>query len=111
MMAKLSLTNEIDDRIAMLQADIEKLEKKKRSLFDLSDEQRLSILLHSTVCQWNHTDGCPWHYEINDDGSHQWDKTAHTQYLKKAKKLIEYAKEKDMDVVDLLGIYQIFKEL
>lgn len=100
----------IDDEIAGLKSEIQKLEREK-NLLELSDNQRLSILLHSILCNWNHTDGCGWFYEINKDGTHQWDGAAHAPYLQKARKLIKYAKEKNMDVVDLIGIYEVLKEL
>ena len=42
----------------------------------------LVILAHDTLCRWNHTDGCSWGYEMNSDGSHNWQGWAHARWLK-----------------------------
>ena len=43
----------------------------------------LAIFLHKTQCNHNHTDACPWHYEI-EKGVHDWSAWAHNEYYKKA---------------------------
>lgn len=100
----------IDNKIAELNLEIKILQKEKKSLLDLSDDERLAIVLHSILCRSNHTDGCSWFYEFKNQ-MHQWDTGTHSSYLRKSQKLIEVAKEKNMNVVDLIGIYEIFKEL
>ena len=53
--------------------------------------KELAILAHSTLCAWNHTDGCGWEYEVaHEKGvtTHNWNAWAHDRWLKHIDKLL-----------------------
>ena len=50
---------ELDERISIAQNTVN----------NLTVEQELAEAFHSTLCRWNHVDGCGWFYESwNDPG-------------------------------------------
>jgi len=43
----------------------------------------LAEAMHTSLCRWNHTDGCSWWYE--NERADKWEKGwAHSKYLKGA---------------------------
>ncbi len=80
-----------DQKIADLEAELLEVREAKEAFGALSDDRQLAISLHEILCHWNHTDGCSWHYEM-DNGKHRWDNQAHSSYLKKAQAMIKQLK-------------------
>lgn len=62
------------------------LKEAEAASHERTPEQQLAIDLHSALCRSDHTDMCGWEYEIHNH-DHQWDRHAHSRYLKKAKVL------------------------
>ena len=60
----------------------EALEQKRR-LEQLEHLKPLAVRAHDLLCQWNHTDGCSWHYEIKDGEHNEWvgEYCAHARWL------------------------------
>lgn len=84
------------DNINSLKAKIrsqeEELNKLKEALEALENEEPLYKIareLHENLCQWNHTDGCSWHYEVKN-GKHVWTERAHQKWLYKAANLLSF---------------------
>lgn len=63
------------------------LKEAEAASHESTPEQQLAIGLHSALCHSNHTDMCGWEYEIQGSDGHQWDRHAHSSYLKKAEAL------------------------
>lgn len=63
------------DRVESLEQ--ERLAEEEEPLKDIATR------MHEVLCQYNHTDGCGWHYEVKD-GVHNWTGWAHARWLKKA---------------------------
>jgi hypothetical protein len=77
---------------AKIRSQEEELSKLKETLEALEKEEPLCKLareLHENFCQWNHTDGCSWHYEVKN-GNHMWTEWAHAKWLDKAATLISF---------------------
>ena len=96
----------------------EKIKQHEQGLKDLqsqlieakleSTDHQLAKELHSMLCTYNHTDGCSWHYEFknkNDD----WTGSAHTEYLKKAQKLIGHCDREGMDITATLSAFKLVR--
>lgn len=90
----------IRNEISLLQKEIGILDNEQEAYDELTDVQRLAILLHELLCRNNHTDGCSWGYEINN-GIHDWDsgRWAHTHYIELAESLL--GRVSDLDVEDV----------
>jgi hypothetical protein len=71
--------------IAELQKQLALAEQAEQQI-DAGDPQAIATALHTIQCHYNHIDQCDWEY-----GS--WNKPtfAHTEYLKKAQRLIDSA--------------------
>lgn len=65
----------------------------------LPENKRMAILLHKFLCNSNHTDQCPWSYEISGI-EHDWTEFAHSRYLKMADKLLD----KGVDIKTLAAV-------
>lgn len=85
---------------------IKNLEKIKNTMLrdvnSQSDAGQLAIFLHKNLCKWNHTDGCGWYYEINND-IHDWSGSAHIRYWNITNKLITSGFKCD-DVTKMINI-------
>lgn len=71
--------------LAAARANLKRTEDQR----ELSAAQILAIDLHTSLCRWNHTDGCGWEYEIERNGEHRWGTHSHADYLNKAEALLE----------------------
>jgi hypothetical protein len=83
----MSTLSNIEKEIADKKAELEALENKAKYFAEQQKyfpERVLAEELHGMLCHWNHTDGCSWHYEI-ENGVHNWTGNAHSNYLSKAK--------------------------
>ncbi len=58
-----------------------------RDIVPNEDEKWLAERLHGSQCNWNHTDGCSWDYEIHNEVV-DWSRYAHLQYLNKARAVL-----------------------
>ena len=81
--------HKLDEKIAKLeqekQAKSDELERLK-SLRHKINTKRVTIedlagLMHSTLCRWNHTDGCGFEYEKD------WSGNVHQEWIRKAEKV------------------------
>ena len=77
-----------------------------------SPESQLANELHARLCRWNHTDGCSWYYEFEDDGeTHIWSRPEHKKYLGKARAFIHKCKGIGVSVDKAMKIIGIVEEL
>lgn len=79
---------DLDKQIAETEKELGRLRARKQALDDLTPDKRLAELLHRTMCHYNHTDGCGWHYENWTDPRH-----ARKQYLAMAQRLLKVVDE------------------
>lgn len=74
---------EFDREIARLQEKREQAVRVEAIFKALPMNQRVAIVLHSNLCHADHTEGCGWHYEINN-GYHNFDGSSHRHWLTRA---------------------------
>ena len=95
----------------------EQIKKHEQGLKDLqaqlaakleSPAHQLAKELHGMLCNQNHTDGCGWHYEFKNK-QHDWTGHAHSEYLKKAQKMICHCDEHGMDVGATLAAFKLVR--
>lgn len=96
----------------------EQIKKHEQGLKDLqaqlveakleSPDHQLAKELHSMLCTHNHTDGCGWHYEVHNK-IEDWTGHAHSEYLKKAQKLICHCESQGMDVGATLAAFKLVR--
>ena len=96
----------------------EKIKQHEQGLIDLhaqlieakleSPDHQLAKELHGMLCTWNHTDGCGWHYEIKNKQD-DWTGHAHSEYLKKAQKLICHCNDTGIDVGATLAAIKLVR--
>ena len=97
------MTAEIERR----EKELEELKKKQAARKAEPAEHQLARYLHDMMCNFNHTDGCSWHYEINN-GVDDWSAYAHSSYLTKANRLLSVAKNPGLfDVQRIIKIVSI----
>tara|TARA_B100002019_G_C20845475_1_gene392017 strand:+ start:113 stop:412 length:300 start_codon:yes stop_codon:yes gene_type:complete len=83
-------------RIAQIESELVKLERERKNLLksyeNLTPEQRFATVLHDTLCNQNHTDGCGWDWE-------SWNTVESThakkRYLSMAQELITRGYDED----------------
>ena len=80
-------SEKIAARRAELEEELSALDGIEQMLSSLSPAQRMAIALHSSWCNYNHTDGCSWMYEL-DTGKHLWSGSAHRRWLNKAQRIL-----------------------
>ena len=97
------MTVEIERR----EKELEELKKTHAAMKAEPADQQLARYLHGMMCNSNHTDGCSWHYEINN-GLEDWNAYVHASYLKKANLLLSVAKSPGLfDVQRIIKIVSI----
>ena len=97
------MTAEIERR----EKELEELKKKHAAMKAEPVDHQLARYLHDMMCNFNHTDGCSWPYEINN-GLENWNAHAHASYLKKANLLLSVAKSPGLfDVQRIIKIVSI----
>lgn len=89
-----------------LQRELEELEIEENRLLSLSDDARLAEELHAMQCNWNHTDGCGWFYEIHK-GLVDWTGHAHAKWLSKARSVMKELPELSVD--EILRVASVIK--
>ena len=99
--------DEIAVEIERREKELEELKKKHAAIQAEPAEHQLARYLHDMMCNSNHTDGCSWHYEINN-GVDDWHGRAHVPYLTKANRLLSVAKSPGLfDVQRIIKIVSI----
>lgn len=68
---------------------LDKLDREERYRETLTPEQRLADDLHTALCRSNHSDGCPWGYELPGATGEEWTRSEHNRWLTHARALIE----------------------
>lgn len=100
----------LQEQIKQKEAELAELKLRIEQEQKLSDDEKLAIQLHDILCTWNHTDGCSWHYELNNN-VHDWNGHAHKEYLRKAVKLRNALEPLIISTKDALQIFKIVKKL
>jgi hypothetical protein len=95
-----------------IQNTIRFLENEERSR-KLEPLKNLVIRAHDILCGWNHTDGCGWHYEIDDKGQHIWTGYAHARWLSHYEQLTNGEKSKGISfsVEEITSMLDVLEEL
>lgn len=108
-------TEHIDQDIEKLTRELERL-RENRALLDqmerrLSNEQKLAIAMHDTLCMHNHTDGCGWFYEVDGSGIHTtWaPSSAHGQWYGKAVRLSGFRCNNNLTTETAIGLFKFMK--
>ena len=96
----------------------EKIKQHEQGLNDLKaqlveakleyTDHQLAKELHGILCRWKHTDGCGWHYEMKDKKD-DWTGHAHTEYLRKAQKLIHSCEQEGVSVERAIELFKMVK--
>lgn len=81
-------------RIERLKKELVQAEKEWKEEEAKTPEIRLADLIHKIRCNANHTDGCGWFYEKNDD--YLKHSTTRNHYYKQAVKILA---NEDIDTV------------
>jgi len=84
-----------------LQAQL--IESKLESL-----DHQLAKELHGMLCNQNHTDGCGWWYEVKNKQD-DWTGGTHTEYLKKAHKMICHCDGHGLDIASTLTAFKLIR--
>jgi hypothetical protein len=95
----------IDQQIAGLKANIEKLERQRFSI-ENGDIYAIADILHGRHCSANHTDNCGYNYEtwgtFKKEGS-----SRRKIFYEKAEKLIKLSKETGISIKQALAFSEI----
>ena len=77
----------------------------------LTPDQLLAIQMHEALCNWNHTDGCGWHYEINRDKVHSWVAgSSHDGWLGKARKISAFCQTKHVTTDTAIELFRFMSQ-
>lgn len=100
--------SDIDYKIKKAKEFLANLERTKQKLIDdegktQSPTGALAIALHSRMCRCNHTDDCPWFYEV-ENGLHNWNAREHAIYWDKAVRIITKDNLPAELVIRVLGV-------
>lgn len=98
------------DKIKSLKKELAELEHAELIFNGLDPEQKLAISLHSTLCRWNHTDGCSWFYEMHPGNIDNWDSYAHNEYLTKARSVSMFCSKNNVSPEAALGLIRLMKD-
>lgn len=89
-----------------LRQELAELEAEEQRLLSLSDDARLAEELHAMQCNWNHTDGCGWFYEVHKSVV-DWHGHSHARWLHKAREVMKVLP--DMSVDEILRVASAIK--
>lgn len=87
----MSYVDEMNGEIQRREKELIELKRKHVAIKAEPKNQKLARHLHDKLCNFNHTDGCGWYYEIRN-GIDDWSGHAHSAYLTKANLLLTAAK-------------------
>ncbi len=80
------MVKDFEAKIAEHRRQIAELEAEQAAFQAMTPNQQLAITLHDVLCNWNHTDGCGWFYEVHK-GVDDWHGHAHASWLQRATKI------------------------
>lgn len=92
-------------RLLSERAEIDrKLEELERAQEEAKPVHALTVALHDKRCNWNHTDGCDYHYHPNDPDDPKTWSHAYKTYRKKAQEMLNKGVgiRSILELVDLL---------
>lgn len=98
---------EVEREIEKKRRDLANLESVRKNMLEdvqsASDAGQLAIELHKKFCNYNHTDGCGWHYEIHN-GVHDWSRPDHVRWYRTATMLLNkgYSRQLVLDIVNII---------
>ena len=101
---------EIEEKLKTRKKEIAELEAALVRAKKEPPNQKLARTLHCMLCNWNHTDGCSWFYEVKNKDE-DWTGWAHGEYLKKANMLIHQCEQKGIEVDRALEVFKMVKGL
>lgn len=95
--------DEIEFAIRSTEANLLQLQKDKAALVEsiTTPIQTLAIAIHKLTCRHNHTDGCPWFYEVTKD-KHNWGEPEHVRYVQKANALVQQTSDEVSHLVKII---------
>ncbi len=97
--------DDLKQEIRARQKEIDSPEEEARFQERSGPEYTLAIALHKSLCTLNHTDGCSWHYEM-ENSRHDWGGYSHVHYLEKARKLL---KDTGLNPADVITVVEHLK--
>jgi len=75
--------------------------KKEKEFYANNPEYEIADMLHETLCQYNHVDGCSYHYEKWDENLHRG--AEKLWWLKKAQDfLAAFGTESTLKMISIL---------
>lgn len=98
--------SEIERDIEKQRQHLAELETVKKNMLEdvqtSSEAGQLAIDLHKKLCNWDHTEGCSWYYEIRD-GIHDWRGSEHSRWFSKAQTLLAagHSRETVMQIINI----------
>jgi hypothetical protein len=96
-------------KIQDLKRKIADLEAEDAAIVSMTTEERLADTLHSMLCNWNHTDGCGWFYEIKN-GTHNWSGSSHGPYLRKAQSVTLFCHHRGISTDSVIELLKLTRE-
>lgn len=86
-----------------LKKELKERETERFRRSSLPPEQRLAEDLHQHLCHANHTDGCSWGYEFENE-THNWLADEHGIWLRKALEALDVLNdpEKIMEIIKIV---------
>jgi len=106
-MSKLTIFG-IEEQIKQHEQGLKDLQAQLEEAKLESPDHQLAKELHSMLCNQNHTDGCGWHYEFTGKKDN-WTGHAHSEYLKKAQKMICHCDKEGMDITATLAAFKLIR--
>lgn len=123
--------NEIDEKIALAQKEVNILKLHRKEIVEMSEDERLAEHLHELTCNvFKHEDQCSWNYEkttqyfdannkqisysdyqnSKDPGvkkvtTSEWNAYSHSTFLEKAQKMLKVS-----DYETIINIIKISKD-
>ena len=96
---------ELLDREKALEQELRNLqESEAKARYEHDPRIPIAIRLHKKLCHYNHADGCGWFYNTKWEA---WDtEYSHKQFLERAQKVIDFARELEITTDDVLRIIE-----
>ena len=89
--------------IEELEHELAQKKEDKRKFEAMPVEYQIADILHSTLCDHNHTDACSWYYRTWNDYVYGSDKYTRDEYVDKAKSMLAVAdKDTIFKIINLL---------
>ena len=107
--------SDLSSQITALEDQLVNLRRRKmiedQAQRELTDSQKLAIVMHDALCTHNHTDGCGWHYEIKDGVITTWGpNSTHGHWHEKARRMTGFCCQNKLEVGTAIGLFKFLKE-